>query len=106
MLDKFIQAIQGKSKVLVHFYSKEDGHIIVRTCAPLDYGPSRRSAQKNDRFHLWDYDSDTKVHVLSLNPGQIQKIEILNEAFNPGEFVTWDTKQSKWFILRDWGIYS
>jgi hypothetical protein len=106
MLEGFIKAIQEKSKIRVHFYSKEDGGILTRTCAPMDYGPSRRSHQKNDKYHVWDYDSDQKMHSLSLNPEQIQKIEILDEKFDPIEFVTWDTQKSKWFVPRDWGKFS
>lgn len=103
MQEIFLQALREKRKIKVSFYSQEDGRVLVRTCAPMDYGPSRRTAVKNDRFHLWDYDSDTKEHVLSLNPGQVQDIEILNEHFEPAEFVTWKTS---WFVPRDWGTYS
>lgn len=106
MKNDFIKAIHTKNKILLHFFSKEDGIVLARTCAPMDFGPSRRTVEKNDRFHLWDYDSDTKRHTLSLNLGQIQSMEILNEEFNPAEFVTWDTKKSPWFIERDWGVYS
>lgn len=58
---------------------------------------------KNDRFHLWDYKSDTGQHTLSLNPGQIRSIEVLPDTFDPAEFVTWKTN---WIVPRDWGIYS
>ena len=30
-------------------------------------------------------------HTLSLLPEQIISIEVLNETFDPAEFVTWDT---------------
>lgn len=102
----FLQAIDSKNKIRLRFYSKEDGRVLQRTCAPMDYGPSRRAADKHDRFHLWDYDSDTKTHVLSLNPEQIQSLEILAEIFDPAEFITWDTKKSPWFHPRNWGKYS
>jgi hypothetical protein len=99
----FVRAIHEKRKVSVTFYSREDKGILVRTCAPMDYGPSRRARRKNNRFHFWDYDSDTQEHVLSLNPGQVRNIEILNDRFDPAEFVTWNTS---WFVPRDWGAYS
>lgn len=104
--ERFIQAIHARNKVRVTFYSKEDEGILVRKCAPMDYGPSRRTHVKNDRFHLWDYESDERIHTLSLNPWQVKSLEVLDEAFDPTEFVTWDTKQSKWFVPRDWGKYS
>jgi hypothetical protein len=106
MKDKFINAIHAQKKVRVTFFSKEDFGTLIRKCAPMDYGPSRRAKEKNDRYHLWDYESDTKVHTLSLNPQQVLSIEILDESFDPSEFITWDTKQSPWFVTRDWGIYS
>lgn len=102
----FIQAIHSKNKLSVSFFSKEDGRVIVRTCAPMDFGPSRQARVKRDKYHLWDYDSDTGSHVLSLNPDQLSKIEILSEIFEPREFITWDVKKSPWFIKRDWGKYS
>src|SRR6266498_5042022 len=99
--EQFIQAIHDKRKIRLTFYSKEDRSTLVRTCAPMDFGPSRRAKLKNDRFHFWDYDSDARVHTLSLSPEQIANIEVLNEHFDPREFITWDTKQSPWFVTRD-----
>jgi len=104
--DDFIGAIQAKKKIRVEFYSKEDSGSLVRKCAPMDYGPSRGAEQKNDRFHMWDYESDKGPHTLSLNPNQIHKLEILDELFDPSEFITWDVKKSPWFIKRNWGVYS
>ncbi|HQV70351.1 MAG: hypothetical protein WAT92_02595 [Saprospiraceae bacterium] len=106
MKDIFINAIKRKNKVVLTFFSKEDGHLLKRKCAPMDFGPSRRAKDKADRFHLWDYDSDTKVHVLSLSQNQITNIEVIDEKFDPAEFITWDTKKSPWFITREWGNFS
>ena len=103
---EFIDAINNKQKVLLKFDSKEDGHALERKCAPMDYGPSRRAHDKKDRYHLWDYESDTEQHVLSLLENQIISIEKLDEEFDPGEFITWDLNKSPWFYPRDWGIYS
>ena len=101
--DIFIAAIHSKNKLLLSFYSKEDGEIIVRTCAPMDFAPSSRAKNKDDRYHFWDYDSDKERHTLSLLPDQVISIEKLDDGFEPAEFVTWATK---WVILRDWGQYS
>jgi hypothetical protein len=106
MKDEFIHAIQTHRKVRVTFFSKEDARFLTRKCAPMDYGPSRRAKEKSDRYHLWDYESDMKVHTLSLNPEQIDNIETLDEYFDPAEFITWDTSKSPWFIPRNWGVYS
>lgn len=104
MQAKFVDAIHSKSKVRLTFFSKEDKSLLVRICAPMDYGPSRRAvADKSDRFHFWDYESDTKNHTLSLLPSQIESIEMLGENFDPADFVTWPPN---WFVARDWGAYS
>lgn len=103
MKNDFIAALHAKKKVLLTFYSKEDNCNLIRTCAPMDYGPSSRAHDKSDRFHFWDYDSDKQRHTLSLLPEQVVSIQVLNEIFNPAEFVTWTTS---WHVRRDWGQYS
>ena len=103
MKDDFIQAIHNQRKIRIKFYSKEDRGVLQRTCAPMDYGPSRRAKRKNDRFHFWDYDSDTQSHILSLNPEQVIEIVVLPEKFDPAEFVTWTPD---WLITRNWGAFS
>lgn len=104
--EKFVAAIHEKNKVKLSFLSKEDSGVLIRKCAPMDYGPSRRANLKNDRYHLWDYESDTMNHTLSLSPEQVAKIEVLDETFDPAEFITWNTKKSPWFIPRNWGPFS
>lgn len=106
MQSQFIDAIHSKNKLVVTFYSKEDGRSVTRSCAPMDYGPSRRAADKSDRFHFWDFESDVKNHVLSLLPQQVLSLDLAPQSFIPSEFVTWDTKKSPWFVVRDWGIHS
>lgn len=100
----FISALEARQKVRVTFFSKEDGHSLVRTCAPMDYGPSRRTPDKSDRYHLWDYESDQRPHVLTLSADQVASIELAGERFDPSEFVTWTPIE--WFHRRDWGAYS
>jgi hypothetical protein len=102
----FIAAIHSKNKIQLTFYSKEDGSQIVRTCAPMDFGPSRRATDKTPRFHFWDYDSDTKSHTLSLLPNQVVKITVLSQTFEPQDFVTWSAASSPWFVARNWGSCS
>ena len=99
----FLDALHKKRKVLVRFYSIEDGAVLSRVCAPMDYGPSRRSKDPSDRFHLWDFSSDIKAHTLSLKLDQIVSIELLPDTFDPSLFVTW---KPNWIVPRDWGHYS
>ena len=102
--DVFISALSGTRRVSLTFFSKEDGQLLVRTCAPMDYGPSRRAKDQSNRYHFWDYDSDTGSHTLSLLPTQISSIRLTTVAFSPSEFVTWSPVV--WFYPRDWGAYS
>ncbi len=106
MKEDFIKAIYEKHLIRIKFFSKDDNRVIIRKCAPFDFGPSRHSKEKNDRYHVWDYESDTKNHTLSLNPEQIISIEVLKDYFEPSSLITWDVKKSPWFIKRDWGDFS
>jgi hypothetical protein len=106
MKDQFIRAIRERRKIQITFDSKTDGPQTTRNCAPLDFGPSRTSHEQNDRYHLWNYEGDTKPHVMALNPYRVTRIVLLQERFEPSEFVTWSTITSPWFVTRDWGKYS
>lgn len=104
MIEDFINAIRLRQLVEVVFFSKEDGAQLTRKCAPMDYGPSRRTSDQTDRFHLWDYESDEGPHTLSLLPEQILSMRVLDQVFDPADFVTWEPID--WFISRNWGQYS
>ena len=99
----FLHRINDKKKIRLTFLSKEDEAILVRLCAPMDFGPSSRAKVKVDKYHLWDYESDTGPHPLPLLPNQIKSMELTVEDFDPGEFVSWTPN---WLISRDWDIYS
>jgi hypothetical protein len=102
----FIDGLEDCRKVILTFASKEDGgQHLVRTCAPMDFSPSNRTKDKSGRYHLWDYDSDTERHTLSLLPVQVVSIELTEEAFEPAEFITWPAPYN-WHHLRDWGPFS
>ena len=99
----FVQAIHFKKKLKLTFFSKEDQAHLIRTCAPMDFGPSRIATNKSNRYHFWDYDSDAQSHTLSLLPQQVIQIKAIEDYFNPAEFVKW---QPRWFLPRDWGRFS
>lgn len=103
VVSSFVQAIHDKKMIELAFFSKEDGRILIRKCAPMDLGPSRRAHDQSDRIHVWDYESDTVNHTLSLKPEQISSIRVLDETFEPGDFVKWTPR---WFVRRNWGMYS
>jgi len=100
--DVFLEAINHRKKVRVVVDSYEKGRI-ERVCIPFDFGPSRVYNDGTSRYHFYDLDSPDGPHNLSILPEQLSEIEILNESFEPGDYVTW---RPSWFISRDWGVYS
>jgi hypothetical protein len=104
--EKFLEAIQEKKKILVTFFSQEDRREISRLCAPLDFGPSRRNGTVIDngknKYHFWDYESDTKQHTLPLISTKIRVIEVRNETFNPRIDFDFNIDNVNWFVPRNW----
>ncbi len=91
--DRFLQARQVKHKIRITFHPKADAHTLMRICAPLDYGPGK--VDQSDHFHVWADESVSGGHLLSLKPEQVVRIDILDEEFDPTDFM--------WFLSRDWG---
>ena len=101
---QLIRAIHTRRKLRIRFFSKEVGTYITRICAPVDYGPSRTAQDYRNKLHVWDYESDP--HLLVLDQSHIEELYVLEQAFDPAEFVTWDTKATPWLVKRDWGAHS
>ncbi len=103
-LDNFLKAIDNKLKVKITFNSKDRGQI-TRFCIPFDFGPSQKkdSLDRSSKYHVFDLNSPEGRHNLSINPNTVVDIEILEESFEPSEFVKWTPS---WIYARDWGIYS
>ena len=98
----FIDAIHLKKLVFVTINTESKG-TIKRKCIPFDFGPSKKYKDVLSRYHFWDIDSPVGSHNLSILPEQLMNIEILDEEFNPSEYVSW---KPNWYIKRDWGISS
>ena len=106
MKEEFLRAIDNKLKVKVTFNAKEeDKGQVIRVCIPFDFGPSQKTdaINKSEKYHLLDLDSPELPHNLPLDPYQIIHLEVLNEAFDPADYVKW---KPKWIYKRNWGIYS
>ncbi len=102
--EKFLRAIDKKLKVKITFNSIEKG-VITRTCIPFDFGPSQKkdAIDKTEKYHMYDLDSpDNGQHNLSVTPEQLLDIVVLDEEFNPADYVIWDPPY-KWIYPRDWG---
>jgi hypothetical protein len=102
MYDTFIEAINLKQVIRITFNSKEKG-VITRMCVPFDFGPSRKYKDGLDRYHFCDLNSPEGIHTLSILPDQVMDISLINQNFEPSDYITWTPN---WFIKRDWGNYS
>lgn len=103
--ERFITAIRAR-RYLEIGYVPTRGDARHATVIPLDFGPSRKAADKSDRYHMWDV---RRNHVLSILPTQLlsmEESELEHATFDPETVVTWCTKQSPWFVQREWGSKS
>lgn len=99
--EKFLQAIQEKRVLLIKKYTEEKG-IIERKCVPYDYAVGRKFKDSIKRYWTWHIDTKHPSHAKSED---IINIEILDEYFEPANYITWNPPYN-WEIQRDWGTYS
>jgi len=97
-----MKSIEEKFIVKLTFNSVEKG-ILTRKCIPFDLGPSRRFRDKSQRYHFLVLDGPDGRHNLSILPMQIVKIELIDAHFEPSKYIKW---KPKWFVKRNWGVYS
>lgn len=102
MHEIFLKAIHEKCIISIDVNSVEKG-VITRTCVPYDFGPSRKFRDGQNRYHFYDLDSPEGSHNLSILPDQLLKIKILDNHFDPKDYINWSPK---WFVKRDWGPFS
>jgi hypothetical protein len=100
--DTFIKSIHEKKFVLITADTYEKG-IIQRKCVPFDFGPGSRIQDGQNRYHFWDLNSPEGPHNLPLLPAQLLELIILDEDFDPKDFVHWTPR---WHVSRHWGPYS
>lgn len=98
----FIEAINNRVVVELTFNSFQKG-IITRKCIPFDYGPSRRFRDKSQRYHFLVLDGPEGRHNLSILPMQVIQMKLTEIHFDPSNYIKW---KPKWFLKRDWGVYS
>ncbi len=101
-IDTFIEAIQSKNLIEITWQSKEKG-VITRNCIPYDFGVShRKGASLTQKYiHAWDISSPTGVpHNIQIIPSAVKDIVVLNEKFDPNEYVKW--YPTRWEIPRNW----
>jgi hypothetical protein len=102
----FLDAIAQKRRLSVRFFSRKVGKELVRTCAPLDFGPLRGSIDGLDRYQFWDLEGKRKPLNIPLLEGEILEMTVLDETFEPAEIITWAFKPGSWSVPRDWAAFS
>lgn len=105
LLQEFTDAIRARNMVRIVFRLRDGEPLLDRIFAPLDFGKSRKAFDRVDRFWLWDEGASDR-RPLGLLLRQIEAMEVLDDHFDPSQFVTWDVKSSPWRISRDWGQFS
>ena len=103
--DIFVQAIKFRRKILLKYFSKKGTPLQARLCVPMDYSKSL-GTDTYDCYHFWDFKYGMTRFPLILFSNQITAMEVVEQFFDPKEFVTWDTKKLGWFMKRDWGQVS
>ncbi len=93
--ERFKQALRSKHQIKVAFHVPAERQTLVRVCAPLDYGPDKVQHDGANHFHVWAYENVNGAQLLSLDPAQVRRLEILDDEFDPTDFM--------WFLSRDWG---
>jgi hypothetical protein len=99
---EFLKSINEKLIIKLTFNSVGKG-VLIRRCIPFDLGPSRRFRDKSQRYHFFVLDGPNGSHNLSVLPMQIVKFELTNIHFEPSKYIKW---KPKWFVKRNWGVYS
>jgi hypothetical protein len=102
----FLDAIAGKRRLSVRFFSRRQGRELVRLCAPLDFGPLRGALDRSDHYQLWDLEEKRKPQNLALLEADIVAMTPLEETFEPKEIITWAFKPGAWSVPRDWDEFS
>lgn len=103
---KFLDALAGKRRVSLRFFSKKEGRDLTRVCAPLDYGPLRGAAEPVPHYQLWDLEGKRKPLNIAVTADDVRELTVLDETFDPAAIITWNFKPKAWHVERDWAEFS
>jgi len=100
--NEFYEAIKQKRLVEMKYLYK--GESITRTCVPFDYGMFRKRPYR-ECFHAKTIGVRGGDYTLHLEPSDVESIKMLEESFNPKDYVKWSSPY-RWRLPRNWGEYS
>jgi len=86
--DIFVRVTKDKRKVLLDYLDDKHKLNFNRLCIPLYYSPSRAEDDDSDCYHLWDFEGSVGKRFLALPPSQIVHIELTEQPFKPGDYIT------------------
>lgn len=102
----FLDALVGKRRLRVRYFSKKAGKELERVCAPLDYGPLRGAPEPTPHYQLWDLEGKRKPLNIAVLAEDVRAMTPLAEAFDPAAIITWKFKPNAWAVPRDWAEFS
>ena len=105
----FIRAIKERRKIrLVYFREEDNSSSQDKLIVPMDYHLGHRATDKSDYYYFWDFEEEEADNgaPLILEPDKIVSMNMVEETFDPSEFVTWGTRELPWFVKRDWEEFS
>lgn len=97
----FVQAINEKKKIKM-IKKDKNGNIVEKYYIPRDFSAWSRSKTWIEKY--WNYNIEDE-HTSQTRQEDVIEITVLNETFNPADYIDWDWPYD-WKIKRDWWIYS
>lgn len=97
----FVQAINEKRKIKMLKKDKE-WNIVEKYYIPRDFASWKKSKDDVERYR--NYNIEDK-HTSQTKQEDVIEIVILNETFDPDEYIDWSWPYN-WSIKRDWWTYS
>ncbi len=102
----FLDALHAKRRLSVRFFSKKEKRELVKTCAPMDFGPLRGALDAAPRYQFWDLLGKRKPLNIAVLEEDIREITPVDGTFEPEEIITWTFKPGAWSVARDWAAFS
>jgi hypothetical protein len=84
-----MQAVRGRRKVIVTYFSGEYKLNLTKLCVPLHYSPPAAGGE-SAFYYSWDSGGDVGERVLALRLSQIIYMELDDETFDPNEYIVPD----------------
>ncbi len=102
----FLDALHSKNRMVVRFFNRKEKRELVKTVAPMDFGPLRGALDAQPRYQFWDLLGKRKPLNIAVLAEDIREMKVEEGTFDPAEIITWTFKPGAWAVERDWGSFS